>query len=73
MLHLRKRKSSSGEYVYKERLYTETLPNIDFLESHGITTKLHPVDEYNVFLPSKRKEQGGEEFLLVDIATFTFF
>ena len=37
-------KDRKGDYIYKDRTHTESLPNLDFLESHGINTTSHPAD-----------------------------
>ena len=37
-------KDRKGDYIYEERTHTELLPDLDFLESHGINTTPHPAD-----------------------------
>ena len=64
-------KDRKGDYIYEERTHTESLPNLEFLESHGISTTSHPSDWFNVLmsLSTCRQDKNG----VTSIADFTSF
>ena len=64
-------KDRKGDYIYEDRSHPESLPNLEFLESHGINTKSHPADWFNVLMPRsiRRKDKNG----VTSIAEFTSF
>ena len=64
-------KERKGDYIYKDRTHTESLLNLEFLESHGINTTSHPDDWYNVLMPcsTRRQDKNG----VTSIADFTSF
>ena len=37
-------KDQKGDYIYEDRIHTESLPNLEFLENRGINTTSHPAD-----------------------------
>ena len=64
-------KYRKGDYIYEDRTHTESLPNLEFLESHGINTASHPDDWYNVLMTrsTRRQDKNG----VTSIADFTSF
>ena len=54
-------KDRKDDYIYEGRTYTELLPNLEFLEIHGINTTSHPSDWYNVLMPRStcRQDKDG--------------
>ena len=58
-----------GDYIYEDCTHIESLPYLDFLESHGINTTSHPADWYNVLMPrsTRRQDKNG----VTSIADFT--
>ena len=64
-------KDRKGDYIYEDRTHTESLPNLEFLESHVINTTSHPVDCFNVLMPriTRRQDKNG----VTSIADFTSF
>ena len=64
-------KDRKGDYIYEDRTHTELLPNLDFLEIHGINTISHPADWYNVLMSqsTRRQDKNG----VTSIADFTSF
>ena len=64
-------KDQKGDYIYEDCTHTELLPNLEFLESHGISTTSHPADWYNVLIPRSTRRQDNNGF--TSIADFTSF
>ena len=65
-------KNADGEYEYKQRPHKESLPNLEFLIMHGITTDSHPAEFYYVFVPHNIKRLGSEGLTSIsDITSFT--
>ena len=64
-------KDRKGDYIYEDRTHTESLPNIEFIESHGINTTSHPADWFNVLMlrSTRRQDKNG----VTSIADFTSF
>ena len=64
-------KDQKGDYIYEDCTHTESLPNLEFLESRGINTTSHPADWYNVIMPRStcRQDKNG----VMSIADFTSF
>ena len=64
-------KYRKGDYIYEDRTHTESLPNLEFLESHGINMTSHPDDWYNVLMTRStlRQDKNG----VTSIADFTSF
>ena len=62
-------KYRKGDYIYEDRTHTESLPNIDFLEKHGINTTSHPADWYNVLMPRSRRRQDKNGVTSIDYFT----
>ena len=50
-------KERKGDYIYKDRTHTELLPNIEFLESHGISTTSHISYWFNVLMLRNTRHQ----------------
>ena len=64
-------KDRKGDYIYEDRTHIEALTNIEFLESHGISTPSHPVDWFNVLMPRSTRRQDKNR--VTSIADFTSF
>ena len=65
-------KDFEGDYIYEDRTHTELLPNLDFLEIHGINTTSHPDDWYNFVMPlSKRRQDKNGFTYIADFTSFT--
>ena len=64
-------KDRKGDYIYEDRTHTESLPNLEFLESHGINMSSHPADWFNFLMPrsTRRQDKNG----VTSIADFAFF
>ena len=64
-------KDRKGDYIYKERTHKESLPDLEFLESHGINTTSHTADWYKVLIPrsTRRQDKNG----VTPIADFNSF
>ena len=64
-------KDRKDDYIYEDRTHTESLPNLEFLESHGIDTISHPADWFNVLMTrgTRRQDNNG----VTSIADFTSF
>ena len=65
-------KDQKGDYIYEDRIHTESLPNLEFLENRGINTTSHPADQYNVLMPrcTRRQDKNGVTSI-ADLASFT--
>ena len=65
-------KDRKGDYIYEDRKHTESLPNLEFLDIHGINTTSHPDDWYNVLIPrSTRRQDKNRVTSIADFITFT--
>ena len=64
-------KERKGDYIYEDRTHTESLPNVEFLENHGINTTSNPADWYNVLMPCSTRHQDKNE--VTSIADFNSF
>ena len=64
-------KDRKGDYIYEDHTNTESLPNLGFLESHGIKMNLHPAVWYNVLMPCSTRRQDNNG--VTSIADFTSF
>ena len=64
-------KDRKGDYIYEDRTHTESLSNLDFLESCGISIISYPDDWFNVLMPrsTRRQDKNG----VTSIADFTSF
>ena len=45
--------------MYEVREHTDTIPNIDFCEEHGLNLDTHPAKWFEAFLPIKNLRRGG--------------
>ena len=64
-------KHRKGDYIYEDLTHTESLPILEFLESHGINTTSYPADWYNVLMPRSTRRQDNNG--LTSVADFTSF
>ena len=64
-------KNRKGDYIYEDRTHTESLPNLESLEIHGINTTSHPAYWYNVLMPRSTRRQDNNG--VTSIADFTSF
>ena len=65
-------KYRKGDYIYEDRTHTESLPNLEFLEIHGISTTSHPDDWFNVLMPrSTRRQDNNRVMSIADFTSFT--
>ena len=65
-------KNADDEYEYKEHPHKGSLPNLEFLMMHGITTNSHTDEWYDVFVPRNRKRKFSEGFTSIsDTTLFT--
>ena len=64
-------KDQKGDYIDKDLTHTELLPNLEFLDSHGINTTSNPADWCNVLMlrSMRRQDKNG----VTSIAYFTSF
>ena len=65
-------KYQKGDYIYEDRTHTESLPNLEFLESCGINTTSHPADWFNVLiLRSTHRQDKNGVMSIADFISFT--
>ena len=65
-------KYRKGDCIYEDRAHAESLPNLEFLESHGINTTSHPADWFNVLmLRSTRRQDKNGVTSIDDFISFT--
>ena len=62
-------KYQKGDYIYEDRIDTELLPNLEFLENRGISTTAHPADWFNFLMPCSTRRQDNNG--VTSIADFT--
>ena len=48
------KKDNKGNFKYSKQTTTETIPNIEFLHSHGISLQSHPAQWFDIFFMQKR-------------------
>ena len=61
-------KDRKGDYIYEDHTHTESLPDLEFLESHDFNPTSHPADWYNVLIPRSTRRQDNNE--VTSIADF---
>ena len=60
--------NNNGDVIYEERGHEESVPNIDFLNKHGISPTSHPADWFNVFMPrTKRRHANPNSTSIADL------
>ena len=63
------RKDNKGNFKYSKQTTTETIPNIEFLHSHGINLQSHPAQWFDIFFPRKRERTTHPKAVTFDELT----
>lgn len=60
-----------SKIMYEKTRCTETVPNIDWCDRHGLSLESHPVHWFDAFLPCKNKPGIGNKFSIQKATEWT--
>jgi len=63
------RRDTDGNILYHNSNSDQTVPNIDYLHSHNISTDSNPVDWFELFMPLHRRRQENPNVITLDDLT----